>query len=48
MSALFCTWVNQLLGHVLQAADLFLLRSVDNHGGGAKDAEQATELPVQV
>lgn len=42
------TGVHQLLGHVLQAVDLLLLRSVDDHGRGAQDAEQAAELPVQV
>lgn len=42
------TWVHQLLGHVLKAADLLLLRSVNDHGGGAQDAEQAAELAVQV
>lgn len=42
------TGVHQLLGHVLQAADLLLLRSMDDHGRGAQDAEQAAELPVQV
>lgn len=48
MYNLFCTWVNQLPGHVFEAADLFLLRSVNYHGGGAQDAEQAAELPMQV
>lgn len=43
-----CTWVNQLLAHVLQTVDLFLLWSMNDHGGGAQDAEQATELPMQV
>lgn len=45
---LISTWVNELPGHVFKAADLFLLRSVNYHGGGAQDAEQAAELPVQV
>lgn len=45
---LLCTWVDQLLGHVLEAADLLLLRGVNYHGGGAQDAEQAAELPMQV
>lgn len=45
---LVCTWVKQLPGHVFQAVDLFLLRSMNYHGGGAQDAEQAAELPVQV
>lgn len=43
-----CTWVKQLLGHVFQAVDLFLLRSVNYHGGGTQYAKQAAELPVQV
>jgi len=43
-----CTWVDELLGHVVQAADLLLLRGVDHHGGGAQDAEEAAQLPVEV
>ena len=42
------TWVNQFSGHMLKAADLFLLWSMNYHGGGAQDAEQATKLPMQV
>lgn len=42
------TWIDQLLRHVVQAADLLLLRSVNHHGGGAQHTEQAAELPVQV
>lgn len=42
------TWVHQFLGHVFKAADLLLLRSMNNHGGGAQDTEQAAELPMQV
>lgn len=45
---LFCTWVNQLSGHVFKAADLFLLRSMNYHCGGAQDAEQTAKLPMQV
>lgn len=45
---LVCTWVKQLPGHVFQAVDLFLLRSMNYHGGGAQDAKQAAKLPVQV
>lgn len=42
------TWVDQLPGHVLKAADLFLLWRMNHHVGGAQDAEQAAQLPVQV
>lgn len=42
------TWVNQLPGHVIKAADFFFLGSMDYHGGGAQDTEQAAKLPMQV
>lgn len=44
----FCTWVNQLGRHLLEAADLLFLRRMNDHGGGAQDAEQTAKLPVQV